>query len=102
MGISKMPRLHYHYIDRVGYSLTNSSSYLAVGFLPVPFDPQDINTNNFREYSALGNLERQVNANRAAAGLAPLPPERGEYQHVEKEAFEYYFDLEMEGDDDSD
>ena len=87
MRISKLPRLQYFLIDSVGYSLTGSSSELAARLLPQPDNPADIETNNVFDLFALGNLQRQVNANRVATGLPPMS--KSVYQHLDRWSLEF-------------
>ncbi|MBE3045285.1 hypothetical protein IMZ48_22580 [Candidatus Bathyarchaeota archaeon] len=98
VGFCKIPNLHFFAVHAVGYSETGSSSHLAECLLPEPDDPRDIETRNSRDYHALGNLQRQVNANRAAVGLPPIS--EYEFRHVEKESLESVMmeELGMEGD----
>jgi hypothetical protein len=69
--LCRLPRLLDFAIESSGYSLTGSSSHLAPGFRPPIDDPKDIETHNHLDFYALGNLQRQVNTNRVAAGFEP-------------------------------
>lgn len=71
MQMCKLPHLHYFFVESVGYSSTGSSSHLADAPRP-PDDLESIETLNFIDLNALGNLQRQVNTNRVATGLPPI------------------------------
>lgn len=98
MQMCKLPRLHFFFIESVGYSLTGSSSDLATRLLPQPDDPDDIETHDSFDLYALGNLQRQVNANRVAAGLPPISEYY--YRHVRRHSLEFIMgELGMGGHD---
>lgn len=75
-----LPRLLDVNIDHSGYSLTGSSSDLALRLLPDPERPLNIETMYSFDNDALGNLQRQVNLNRVAIGLRPFP--ETDYRHM--------------------
>lgn len=78
----KLPHLLDINIDYSGYSLTGSSSALALRVLPYPDSRQNIETMNELDVHALGDLQRHVNANRIAAGFRPFPD--SDYRHINK------------------
>lgn len=86
LQMSKLPHLIYFAIESSGYSSTGTSSNLALELLPPPDDPDDIETSNFLDTFALGNLQRQVNANRSAAGFSQFS--EYEYRHIQKTTLE--------------
>lgn len=59
---------------------------LPSGILPPPDDPEDIETSNFLDIYALGNLQRQVNANRTAAGFSRIS--EYDYRHIQRGTLE--------------
>lgn len=61
------------YIQHSGYSLAGSSSGLAAIMLPDPKCLLSVESENPLDTNALGNLQRQVNANRISAGFPPCP-----------------------------
>jgi hypothetical protein len=81
-----LPRLLDFVIKSSGYSFTGSSSHLAPGLLPPPDDPQDIETYNYLDNYALGNLQRRVNTNRVAAGFQPFSD--FEYSYINRPSLE--------------
>jgi hypothetical protein len=84
--MSKLPHLLDFVIDSSGYSLTGTSSNLATHLLPPPDDPEDIETLNFLDVYALGDLQRQVNVNRTAAGLSSIS--KYDYRHIHRQTLE--------------
>jgi hypothetical protein len=80
------PHLEAFHMDSCGYSRDGQSSKWSLGLLPPIDDPQDIETLHLPDTFALGNLQRQVIANRRANGLL----EMGEYKyrHAKKEPVE--------------
>lgn len=76
----QLPHLLDVNIDHSGYSLTGTSSDLALTILPEPDRPQNIETEDFPDLPALGKLQRQVNSNRIALGLRPFP--ESDYRHM--------------------
>jgi hypothetical protein len=86
LQMSKLPHLLDFAIGSSGYSLTGTSSNLATQLLPPPDDPEDIETSNSLDIYALGNLQRQVNANRTAAGFSRIS-EYG-YRHIQRGTLE--------------
>lgn len=63
-----IPRLHHFYIDSCGYTATEACSQHALGWLPGPDRPQNIETFRDRDIFALGHVQRHVNAVRSKAG----------------------------------
>lgn len=86
LQMCQLPRLLDINIDYSGYSLTGSSSHLALRLLPDPECPQDIETVGLLDVPALGNLQRQVNANRIAVGLRPFP--ESDYRYINMSSLE--------------
>jgi hypothetical protein len=84
--ISQLRSLRYFHIDSSGYSQTGQSSHLAPGLLPPLDDPQDIETHNFLDYNALGNVQRKVNANRSAVQLPQMTS--FDYRRTQREPLE--------------
>lgn len=87
----QLPYLLDIIIDASGYSLTGTSSDLALGLLPERDCPQDIETIDSFDVPALGNLQRHVNSNRIAFGLQPFP--ETDYRHINGASLEYMLDL---------
>jgi hypothetical protein len=85
-----LPRLLDINIDHSGYSLTGSSSDLALRLLPAPDSPLNIETMYSFDEDALGNLQRQVNSNRIAFGLRPFP--ETDYRHIKSAAIDFVSD----------
>lgn len=73
-------------IDFGGYSLSGTSSSLAIKLFPHPERPRNIETDDYRDLDALGNLQRKVNLNRIALGLRPFPDT--DYKHINKSPLE--------------
>lgn len=73
LRLCSFPSLDYFSINSSGYARDGESAQLAPGQLPECNKPQEIETLNFRDYHALGNLQRQIKSNRNAAGLVELP-----------------------------
>lgn len=86
LQMSKLPHLLDFAIGSSGYSLTGTSSNLATQLLPPPDDPEDIETSNLLDIYALGNLQRQVNANRTAAGFSRIS--EYDYRHIQRGTLE--------------
>lgn len=86
LQVSRLPNLLDFVIDSSGYSREGASSHLRPGLLPPPDNPEDIETHNFLDIYALGNVQRRVNANRLIAGLPRLPD--FEYRHTQRETLE--------------
>jgi hypothetical protein len=86
LQMSKLPHLLDFAIGSSGYSSTGTSSHFALGFLPAPGKQQDIETTNFLDLHALGNLQRQVNANRTAAGISQIS--EFDYRHMQRQPLE--------------
>lgn len=61
------------YIQHSGYSSAGSSSGLAAIMLPDPECSLSVESENTLDTNALGDLQRQVNANRISAGFPPCP-----------------------------
>lgn len=78
-------------IEGSGYSLTGTSSDIALRLLPEPDRPQDIETMDSFDVPALGNLQRHVNSNRIAFGLQPFP--ETDYRHINSASLEYILHL---------
>lgn len=82
LEMCELPRLLDINIDSVGYSLTGSSSDLATRLLPSPDCPTNIETWHYDDFTALGNLQRQINSHRVAIGLKPFPDT--DYRHIKE------------------
>ncbi|TAQ90831.1 hypothetical protein B7494_g873 [Chlorociboria aeruginascens] len=80
------PHLEVFHMESCRYARDGQSSRWAPGLLPPIDDPRDIETVHVPDTFALGNLQRQVNANRHVKGLL----EMGEYyyRHVGSEPVE--------------
>lgn len=85
-----LPRLLDINIDHSGYSLTGSSSDLALRVLPAPERRLNIESMYSFDTDALGNLQRQVNLNRAAFGLRPFP--ETDYRHIKSASLDFMAD----------
>lgn len=70
--------------------MTESSSDLALMLPSDPECPQNIETGDFFDMCALGNLQRQVNSNRINFGLRPFP--EMDYRHINKASLESMMD----------
>lgn len=86
----QLPHLLDVNIDHSGYSLTGSSSGLALRLLPLPECPQNIETEDSFDLPALGDLQRQVNSNRIVLGLRPFP--ETDYRHINSATLEFMLD----------
>lgn len=86
MPLCSLSRLLYFRTDDGGYSLTGASSHMAHQFIPDPECSEKIETLSRLDLLALGNLQRQVNANRVAAGF----PQFREfyYRHIDQPSVE--------------
>jgi hypothetical protein len=82
LEMCELPRLLDINIDSVGYSLTGSSSDLATRLLPSPDCPTNIETWHYDDFTALGNLQRQINSHRVAIGLKQFPDT--DYRHIKE------------------
>lgn len=80
------PQLEVFHMDSCGYSRDGKSSRWAPGLLPPIDDPQDIETLHLPDTFALGNLQRQVIANRHVKGLLEMG--EFEYRHAKSEPVE--------------
>ncbi|OKO89697.1 hypothetical protein PENSUB_13763 [Penicillium subrubescens] len=72
LELCRLPHLLDFAIKSSGYSSTGSSSHPAPGLLPPIHHPEDIETYNDLDFYTLGNLQRQANTNRRAAGFEPV------------------------------
>ena len=70
--------------------MTGASSNLRPGLLPPIDDPKEIDTNDWKDMHALGNLQRQVNANRKAAGLPEMTDY--DYRRTEMQSLESFLE----------
>jgi hypothetical protein len=86
LRMSRLSSLLDFYIGSCGYSRDGASSELRPGLLPPPDDPKDIETHNFLDIYALGNLQRQVNTNRLVAGLPRVSDY--DFRHAQRETLE--------------
>ncbi|OJJ32606.1 hypothetical protein ASPWEDRAFT_42624 [Aspergillus wentii DTO 134E9] len=84
--ISQLPSLQYFSIVSSGYSKTGESCDLSLGFSLMMDASRDIETCNPLDYNALGDVQRRVNRNRAAGGLAAMGP--CEYRRTEMRSLE--------------
>jgi hypothetical protein len=91
LRMCQLPHLLEINIDHSGYSLTGTSSDLALRLLPDPECPQNIETEHPFDVPALGNLQRQVNSRRIAFGLQPF--REIDYRHINSASLEYMLDL---------
>lgn len=85
--VSRLPSLSLCRLIGCGYSTTGKSSHLANPDLS-PF-PAELDTLDNLDFHALGNLQRQVSANRSKAGLEKL----GDYRYLHLEPLETVKDL---------
>ncbi|KAI6294539.1 hypothetical protein MCOR34_009692 [Pyricularia oryzae] len=86
LRVSGLSNLLDFVIDSSGYSRDGTSSHLRPWLLPPPDDPEDIETHNFLDIYALGNVQRRVNINRPIAGLPRLPDH--EYRQTQRKPLE--------------
>ncbi|KAL2038950.1 hypothetical protein N7G274_008290 [Stereocaulon virgatum] len=70
--LCSVPRLDYFEISGCSYDKDGLSAWLAPQCLHIFDNVRAIETKSFRDYHALGNLQRQIIANRAAAGLPQM------------------------------
>ncbi|KAH7010820.1 uncharacterized protein B0I36DRAFT_257122 [Microdochium trichocladiopsis] len=86
LRMSRLSNLLDFVIDSSGYSRDGASSHLRPGRLPPPDYPEDIETYNFLDIYALGNVQRRVNTNRLIAGLPRVSD--FDYRHIQRETLE--------------
>ncbi|EPE31610.1 hypothetical protein GLAREA_12366 [Glarea lozoyensis ATCC 20868] len=86
------PHLEAFRMDSCGYSTDGRSSKWALRLLPPIDELTDIETLYFADFFALGNLQRQIVANRHANGLPELDhyTMKYEYRHAKKPSLEDY------------
>lgn len=80
------PQLKAFHTDSCGYSRDGESSRWAPRLLPPIDNPTDIETLHLPDTFALGNLQRQVNANRLVKGLLEIG--ELEYRRIKSEPVE--------------
>lgn len=84
--ISRLPRLHYFYVDTCGYSALGLSSHLRPhlssfrGPLPPPESRVAFESKHDNDWPAYAHIQRRVNANRKAMGLELVDGTR--YRHL--------------------
>lgn len=84
--ISRLPRLHYFYVDTCGYSISGSSRHLRSrrGFSPRALPPPEsrvaFESKHDNDWPAYAHIQRRVNANRKAMGLELVDGTR--YRHL--------------------
>lgn len=80
--ISRLPQLHYFYVDTCGYSPSGSSRHLRSrrGLsrlrLPPPESRVAFESKHDNDWPAYAHIQRRVSANRKAMGLEPMDGDR--------------------------
>lgn len=91
LEMSNLPSLLNIAIKFSGYSISGSSSDWNPRLFPPIDDPEDIESCNFLDKFALGNVQRHVNANRLAARLPPFSDY--EYPHIKLSSLETMLEI---------
>jgi hypothetical protein len=76
--LCRLPQLEDIRVDSCGYSIDGRSSKWAI---PPIDDAVDIKTSHYTDIYALGNLQRQVMANRRKMGRPELPEDDVEFKY---------------------
>lgn len=80
LRLCSVPCLDYFEISGCSYDKDGLSAWLVPQGLHIFDNVRAIETKSFRDYHALGNLQRQIMANRAAAGLPQM--DEHDFQYI--------------------
>lgn len=90
LHMCRLPHLLDIVLESSGYFPSERSSEMIPAQFPrkrsKTIEPKDIESNDVRDFEALGNLQRQINVNRVACGLQPFTD--SEYRHINRAPYE--------------